>query len=53
MKKKITVNIEKSDDDIDYLSQLEKAKKLLDDDGITTDEYEILKQNIMSKVRSQ
>ena len=51
--KKITDSIEKSDDDIDYISQLEKVKKLLDDDGITTDEYEILKQNIMSKVRSQ
>ena len=51
--KKITDSIEKSDDDIDYISQLEKVKKLLDDDGITSDEYEILKQDIMSKVRRQ
>jgi len=52
-KEKVTDNIKKSDEDNDYISQLEKAKKLRDDGDINIDDYEILKQDIMNKVPRQ
>ena len=45
--------VKQSNESTDYIGELEKAKKLRDDDDIDIDDYEILKQDIMSKIQSK
>jgi len=47
-----SVKFKKSDENNDYIGQLEKAKKLLDDGALNTSEYEILKKQIMTKIQT-
>ena len=47
-----SVKFNKSDENNDYIGQLEKAKKLLDDGALNTSEYEILKKQIMTKIQT-
>ena len=47
-----SVKFKKSDENNDYIGQLEKAKKLLDDGALNTSEYEILKKQIMTKIKT-
>ena len=47
-----SVKFKKSDENNDYIGQLEKAKKLLDDGALNTSEYEILKKQIMAKIQT-
>ena len=45
--------VKQSNESTDYIGELEKAKKLRDDGDINIDDYEILKQDIMSKIQSK
>ena len=47
-----SAKVKKSDENNDYIGQLEKAKKLLDDGALNTSEYEILKKQIMTKIQT-
>ena len=47
-----STKVKKSDENNDYIGQLEKAKKLLDDGALNTSEYEILKKQIMAKIQT-
>ena len=45
--------VKQSNESTDYIGQLERAKKLRDDGDINLELYEILKQDIMSKIQSK